>query len=168
MPARYCESRDKIHVVIVSPEEGCSSLWDENVFFEVTGQVLTKHIIDTCYIEVDTIDFFEMKKFEIKLIPEFFLFNFWRFCMKKFFFVLLILLSLVSQSLAARYILITRQEAIRMGFTKEVKLQDEAEKINGPQYCFLHETKDGLVDFVMIFGSGSSAHLMGSCVKLPS
>lgn len=72
LPARYCESRDKIHVVIVSPEEGCSSLWDENVFFEVTGQILTKHIIDTCYIEVDTIDFFEIKKFEIKLIPEIF------------------------------------------------------------------------------------------------
>ena len=69
LPARYCPAREKMHAVIVSPEEGCSTLWDENTFFEVTRQILTKNFVDTCYVEVDTIDFFGIKKFEVKLIP---------------------------------------------------------------------------------------------------
>ena len=51
--------------------------------------------------------------------------------MKKAFLIFLVMFTVVAQSFATTYVPVTKEQAIKMGYTKEVKLQNEAEKLIG-------------------------------------
>ncbi len=71
LPARYCIS-GKMRIVVISFGENQAAVWDEDEFLYITGVPLTEELIDTSYIEVDSVTTAFTKKFEIKLIPEIF------------------------------------------------------------------------------------------------
>lgn len=71
LPARYCIS-GKMRIVVISLDSNQAGLWDAGEFHHITGVDLTKEIVDTCYVEVDSITTAFTKKFEVKLIPAIF------------------------------------------------------------------------------------------------
>jgi hypothetical protein len=71
LPARYCVS-GKMRIVVVSLDENQSGVWDAGEFFYITGIQLTKELIETSYVEVDSVTTAFTSKFEVKLIPEIF------------------------------------------------------------------------------------------------
>lgn len=68
LPARYCIS-GKMRIVVISFEENQAGVWDSGEFSYITGIELTKELVDTCYVEVDSTTTAFTKRFEIKLFP---------------------------------------------------------------------------------------------------
>lgn len=67
LAGRY--SRDnKINIIVISEKEEALGLWDSDQFNYWTGQILTKDLVDTSYVEIDSTA--NPKEIKIKLIPE--------------------------------------------------------------------------------------------------
>lgn len=71
LPARYSIS-GKMRIVVISFCSNQAGLWDAGEFHYITSVDLTKELVDTCYVEVDSITTAFTKKFEVKLIPTIF------------------------------------------------------------------------------------------------
>lgn len=86
--------------------------------------------------------------------------------MKKLLFSLIGVLVFSFSAGATTYLPISKEEAIKLGFVKEVNLQNTVEQLIGPQICFWHKTKDKDPGFILIFGSDPSKDGMVRCIKV--
>lgn len=61
----------KIRIIVISLEEDQTNLWDPDTFFNITGQILTRELVEDYYVEAESACCIETK-FEIKRIPDIF------------------------------------------------------------------------------------------------
>lgn len=71
LPARYSED-GTIRIAIVSLIQDTAGVIDDNEYFGLTGKHLTEELVETQYLEVDTVCTFDSKYFEHKIIPAIF------------------------------------------------------------------------------------------------
>ena len=67
MPARNMAD-GIIRIVVISPKEDQVMVWGPDEFRYVTGQNLTRQLVQECYLEIDS--FTEVKKHTLKFIPQ--------------------------------------------------------------------------------------------------
>ncbi len=85
--------------------------------------------------------------------------------MKKLLFSLIGVLVFSFSAGATTYLPISKEEAIKFGFVKEVNLQNTVEQLIGPQICFWHKIKEN-PGFILISGSDTSKDGMIRCIKV--